>query len=296
VLTLLETRSTTPLLGREYGNLAMHQLHDGRVVNYRFAGGQMRESDAPDVWGRAGLAFGEVAGAAVPESSDALQRCLRVTPHVLGQGALRPLAFMARGLIACGKLELASECGELLLRAHHEGASEGWAWPEPLLSYENARLPQGLLACGQALARSDMIRAGLEQLRFLLSVCIDQGVVRLVGNDGWYRKGGTRALFDEQPVDAGALAEAAVLAYEMTREPEFLDAARAAVAWYWGANQLRVSLVDSSGAVFDGLTPSGPNLNRGAESTLSLALAERAWRRAGLGEPPRGESVASSPE
>lgn len=43
-----------------------------------------------------------------------------------------------------------------------------------------------------------------------------------------------------------------------------------AARWFLGGNDLAVRMYDpETGGSYDGLTPSGPNLNRGAESTIS---------------------------
>jgi hypothetical protein len=64
-----------------------------------------------------------------------------------------------------------------------------------------------------------------------------------------------------------------------------MDRAEAAFAWFHGANDGAVALADrESGECYDGLTPNGPNLNRGAESVLAWQLSCRAilgLRRAG---------------
>lgn len=50
--------------------------------------------------------------------------------------------------------------------------------------------------------------------------------------------------------------------------------------WYYGRNDLGVSLVDTSdGSCCDGLTRYGPNMNCGAESTLSYLMTEALCRR-----------------
>ena len=44
-----------------------------------------------------------------------------------------------------------------------------------------------------------------------------------------------------------------------------------AAAWYLGANDVGVRMFDgATGGGYDGLTPDGPNMNQGAESTLAF--------------------------
>ncbi|TVX95501.1 hypothetical protein [Cohnella terricola] len=50
--------------------------------------------------------------------------------------------------------------------------------------------------------------------------------------------------------------------------------------WYYGANDLRVPVADpTDGSCCDGLTPYGPNINCGAEATISYLMTEALCRR-----------------
>jgi len=41
-----------------------------------------------------------------------------------------------------------------------------------------------------------------------------------IGNGGWFRRGGHRARFDQQPLEAQSMVEACVEAYRVTTEPK----------------------------------------------------------------------------
>ncbi|MFB7893285.1 hypothetical protein ACFC1I_13875 [Microbacterium sp. NPDC056044] len=85
--------------------------------------------------------------------------------------------------------------------------------------------------------------------------------------------GDARRAFDQQPIEAAALAEAATRAFEATGDDRWPMLLRATWNWFEGANDVRIALFDpKTGAGYDGLTPTGRNNNRGAESTLA-ALA-----------------------
>jgi hypothetical protein len=59
-----------------------------------------------------------------------------------------------------------------------------------------------------------------------------------------------------------------------TGNHHYLRRMRQSFAWFLGANRLGVSVYDSSTAgCRDGLGPTAPNLNQGAESTVSFLLA-----------------------
>jgi hypothetical protein len=111
-------------------------------------------------------------------------------------------------------------------------------------------------------------------LAFLESVCFAEGHLTLIGNAGWYPRGGKRAIVDEQPIDAAAFVLAFHAAYAATGDPRYLTRMRQSFAWFLGANRLGLSLYDfSTAGCRDGLEASGVNENQGAESTLSFLLA-----------------------
>jgi len=102
-----------------------------------------------------------------------------------------------------------------------------------------------------------------------------------MANRYWFIRGEAHPpLFDQQPVDAGALVEACLAAYESTAEPRFRMAAYQAYGWYFGDNVHGIPVYDAeSGGVCDALTPHGLNRNMGAESVLSIHMAAQALRR-----------------
>ncbi len=151
----------------------------------------------------------------------------------------------------------------------HESADETWCWFEDLMTYDNARLPEALLVAGSSLRNDDMVRAGLRTLDFLETVVFENGIFVPIGNDEWYRRGGTRARFAQQPLEAVAMVDAELAAFAADERPERLAAARRAHEWYHGANIVGVPLVDAGGACRDGLDAHGANANMGAESTLA---------------------------
>jgi hypothetical protein len=95
-----------------------------------------------------------------------------------------------------------------------------------------------------------------------------------IGSDGFYRRGGPRARFDQQPIEAQATVSACVEAFEATGEVFWRDEARRAFEWFLGRNDLDQPLYNpSSGGCYDGLHFDRVNLNQGAESTLAFLLA-----------------------
>lgn len=174
--------------------------------------------------------------------------------------------------------QVARDLGEQLVAAYRHTAGPGWHWFEEILTYANAILPHGLLAAYQLTEVPAFLTVATDALDFLLEVSFPEGYLRVVGNRGWYPRDGKRALFDEQPVDAGHLVECCLEAYRLSGHHRYLEAARQAMAWFHGTNALGIPLYQAAtGAVYDGLGPDGPNLNQGAESVLSYLSARLSW-------------------
>ncbi len=166
--------------------------------------------------------------------------------------------------------------GERLRKQFAFYAGTDWYWLEELVTYDNARIPQALIAAGRYLQDEKLLQTGLQSLNWLISIQTDSGggQLSLVGNNGWYRRGAEKAQFDQQPLDAAALVEACYQAYLATGESRWQAAMEWAFNWFTGINDINQPLIDfTSGGCYDGLQPGGINQNQGAESTVSLLLA-----------------------
>jgi len=156
-----------------------------------------------------------------------------------------------------------------------ERATPEWPWCEDSVTYCNARLPHALILCGQWLPDQDMLQHGLRSLDWLLRIQTnDKGDISLIGCNGWYTRGGERALFDQQPIEIMSLVDACAEAYRATKDPRWGDEIRRCLTWFLGKNDVGVALYDfKTGGCRDGLNPQGANQNEGAESTLSWVLS-----------------------
>jgi glycosyltransferase involved in cell wall biosynthesis len=151
-----------------------------------------------------------------------------------------------------------------------------WKWFENILAYGNARLPQAMLLVGAACLDNRMISAGLESLDWLLGTqrCEINGHFVPIGSQGFYREGGEKARFDQQPLEAAGAVSACLQAYRVTGDSRWRKEAWSAFNWFLGDNDLQLSLYDSTtGGCRDGLHPDRANENQGAESTLSYLMA-----------------------
>jgi len=154
-------------------------------------------------------------------------------------------------------------------------AGDDWPWCEDVLTYANAKLPHALLMSGKWMNRGDWIDLGKRSLQWLLDVQTNEdGMLSVIGTEGWYVRGGRRARYDQQPVEAHALVAACIEAYHVTREAHWLAEARKAFHWFLGDNDLRTPLYDfTTGGCRDGLHPDRVNENQGAESTLAWLMS-----------------------
>ncbi|MFC1739562.1 glycosyltransferase family 4 protein [Planctomycetota bacterium] len=153
-------------------------------------------------------------------------------------------------------------------------ATDGWPWLENALNYANGKLPHALLLSGLRMQRNDMIDMGLNSLKWLVTIQTQDGHFVPIGSNGWYKQGGPRARFDQQPIEANAMVEASVEAFNITRDKSWFDNAVMCFNWFLGHNDLNLPLYDpKTGGCRDGLMADGINQNEGAESSLAWLLS-----------------------
>ncbi len=150
-----------------------------------------------------------------------------------------------------------------------------WVWFEEGLSYDNARLPQALIATGVSMKVPAYIEAGLRSLRWLATLqTTPAGLFRPVGTDSFGERRGAPKAFDQQPLEATATISACLAAWRADGDTQWRTEADRAFAWFLGHNDLSSPLVDlDTGACRDGLHRDRPNENRGGESAVSYLLS-----------------------
>jgi glycosyltransferase involved in cell wall biosynthesis len=168
-----------------------------------------------------------------------------------------------------------TELAGRLYEQFERNSGPDWPWCEDVVTYANARLPHALILSGQWLPDSRMLEQGLRSLEWIVNHQLaGDGVVRLIGNQGWFTRSGHRAGFAQQPVEAMTLVDACAEAFRATQQPIWKERARAFAGWFLGSNATRAVMYDfATGGCRDGLHPDGPSLNQGAESTLAWLLA-----------------------
>jgi hypothetical protein len=244
--------------------------------------------------GRAMWALGVVAGspsapADARRTANALLDGLAPAAERLFDLGLRAGAYALLGLAEAQRpaAELAPLVGRLdaALVATSAQAPD-WYWFEPELTYDNARLPQALLAGATRIGDQAAAARAVDALDWYVGhIGLAGGVLRNVGNrwhhrdepDGWTADG------DEQPIDTAACVEALVETWQQTRDPRYARLAGWAYAWFLGRNRVGARMyADVTGGCRDGLSENGPNENQGAESTLAYYQALLSLVGAGL--------------
>ncbi len=265
------------------------QLPDGWFHN--FMGYDRRWQDHRGTHDALGRAMWGLGHCVLRSPRDAWRRVAReqfdaALPHVAGLYHVRSLAYAALGLVAVA----AAEPGDAkildalraavtpIAAAYRSVSQPGWQWCEEVMTYDNARLCEALIRAGAVLGDYALLRDGLAMLDFYASVVIEDGTFVPIGNDGWYPRGGVRARFGQQPLEAAALVAAALAAYAATGEPRYETLAGIAGDWYFGRNTHGFLMV-TNGGCRDGIDDNGVSPNMGAESTLAylmsaLALAD----------------------
>ena len=240
-----------------------------------------------DCWGRSiwglGTAFAHGEDPWLRETARAeFERVAQPrSPH------LRAMAFAALGAAELLAAEPQNRTAQALLSDAADvmsppGASAAWPWPEARLHYANAIVPEAMIVAGAALDRPTLLQNGLDLLAWLLDhETVDSRLsVTPAGGAG---PGDTRPWFDQQPIEVAALADACARAAGVDGDRRWVDALGAAEAWFLGDNDGGHVMWDpETGGGFDGLTPGGPNLNQGAESTLALLSTLQHARRLDL--------------
>jgi len=182
-----------------------------------------------------------------------------------------------------------------LMELFDKVAQKDWPWFEEVLSYDNAKLAHALILSGSVTGQKPMLERGLHTLRWLVEVqTSESGDFRPIGSNGFYPRGGARANFDQQPVEAHAMVSACLEAHRATGDSWWYEQAQRAFDWFLGWNDLGFELYSSNtGGCRDALHVDRVNQNQGAESTLAFLLSLAELRLAQNAIPPLSLPVVS---
>lgn len=265
VLTRLGTRFTLDA-----------QTDSGSVRNRMHCRGTWEDEPAlNDAWGRSVWALGTVAVRGHEawlrrEAMDGFERGIQnQSGHLMADsfaalGAAEvvradPDHVPARSFLVSAGNRIASLVGD-----------STWRWPEPRLRYSNGSLAEVMISAGVASGDRALLDLGLEVLDWLWDVETIQGRLSVtpVGGRAF---GEPQPAFDQQPIEVTALADACYRAFVVSGSQVWRRRVETCGAWFLGHNDSGVPMIDfRTGGGYDGLQPTGPNLNQGAESTLAM--------------------------
>ena len=246
------------------------------------------ERGSEDSHGRAIWALGTAVGRSPHWSSQTMAEQLfgRALPAVTAFTSPRAWAFSLIGIheylrrMKGDRLakDVRQDLTRRLVTIFDKVSEPGWTWFEDGLTYDNAKLAHALILSGRATGQKSVYERGIQALRWVVGIQTSQhGQLRPIGSNGFYRRNGIRADFDQQPIEAQATVSACLEAYRATADSWWYEQAQCAFDWFLGWNDLGLELyAHQTGGCRDGLHPDRSNENQGAESTLAflLSLAE----------------------
>lgn len=245
----------------------------------------LEDSGSNDSNGRAIWALGIAAANAPSPGVQDWARSLfdDVVDHLVGIDSPRANAFKILGSVAMqGSRPVddrlrsyITQWGERLLQLYAGTSQAGWNWFEPVVAYDNARLPEALIRAGMLLRRNDFLDVGLQTLLWLDAVQTSpEGNFSAIGSDSFNKRYAPPLLHDQQPLEAAAMVDACDAAFAATGDSRWQESAINAYRWFLGKNENGLAVGDAkTGGCYDALTPAGVNLNQGAESLLAFHLA-----------------------
>ncbi len=229
-----------------------------------------------DSFGRAVHSLGNVLRSNLPD--DFKIRAKKILQSSIGNGinveSPRAQANSLIGLVRAKHIiESSSEkidhFVDSLVSKFDSNSDDEWKWFEKYLTYGNSIIPEALFeATGHdKTGRADQVAS--KSMNFLTKTHFIDGRLVPIGQDGWFEQGKERAVYDQQPIEAAGMTTAYLKAYNFTKDNYYLKSAMDSFEWFLGRNSINQMIYDdSTGGCFDGLTPTGVNLNQGAESTV----------------------------
>ncbi len=279
-----EREQLEPLLQPCWQFLLDGERPDGTWYNFRSAEGEWLTNEiSDDMYAR--LARTAATVVRFDSNSNRKQQALKLLtqlePRLQHLSALRGWAETNIALTLLppehllGFKNLIETNTQRLLTAWQTEAASDWPWFEPIMTYANAMIPQGLLASRDHAPSAQLEEALKQSTDFLITTTIRDGIFIPIGSVGWYPKGGKPSDENQQPIEAGTMFEF-LLAYDKAFPGQLsTETILAPYLWFFGANTNKQIMANVEiGASYDGLFHKGPNPNFGAESMLAYLSSE----------------------
>ncbi|QQL48504.1 glycosyltransferase family 4 protein [Mucilaginibacter ginkgonis] len=261
------------------------QREDGNFRNFlSFDRRYLDEVGTEDSFGRTIWALGHLISCASNNSyrEFAMELFHRSYPHFETLVHLRGMANTIIGICLYlkvyptdeGMMAQMARMTQPLIDGYEKHQTEDWQWFEEKMTYDNGILPLALLHSYEITGNENVKRVAMNTMAFLDKHTLSNGYLNPVGNDGWFHKGGKMPIYDQQAIETMAMVLMHFQAYEIFREPEYIEKMFLSYKWFLGENSLRAPLYDyETKGGCDGLQPSGINRNQGAESTLAYLIS-----------------------
>ena len=281
---LTKSKISLGLINKYLNFIKFTQRDNGRFVNQVQEKGKITEENySQDSFGRTMWALGYVIAAVNDKKiiAKARETFDKSSSWLEKVNSIRTRAFLINALHYYGmkfrnpaNAEIIRKHADFLVSSYETESSKEWQWFEEKLSYSNAKIPESLFFAYLSTKDAKYLEVAEKTFNFLTDVLIIDGELSLIGQNGWYRKNGKRAFFDQQPVDACSMVSACLTAFSVTGNEEYYGNAIISFNWFLGKNYLKEMMYnESTGGCYDGLGKSAVNLNQGAESTLAYLLA-----------------------
>jgi hypothetical protein len=263
-------------------NEEKHRFHNFMGYDRKW----LDEAGSDDCQGRALGALSDTLLHAPNDSIAGLAKVLFEKALPVTKQLISPRAW-AWSMLACdtyvkrfgGAREVREARDELASRLHAAfiaNSAPEWCWCENEVTYDNGRICKALLLAERLVHWGETNCHGRHALEWLMQVQTnpETGHLSLIGNAGWFKRGGKPAQFDQQPIDAAALLSACHDAYRYTQDETWKREMKKCFNWFLGANDLNTPLYNfKTHGCHDGLHSYGVSQHQGAESTLSWLMS-----------------------
>src|SRR6476660_196752 len=176
-----------------------------------------------DCQGQAVLALAEVLGSRLPDGYRALARELisAVLPALADLRSLRAQAYIIQASSHLRSHDVddiemienvARRASERLVECYDRSQRPDWPWFESRMTYANAVLPHALFNAAERWPDEAFLAVAESSFGFLDLVTTTENVFWPIGNRDWYSHGEEKSLYDQQPVEAATMADAALAA------------------------------------------------------------------------------------
>lgn len=244
----------------------------------------LNKKSSEDSYGRVLWTCGFLLNSSIPDNLKMTAKFIfdNAFKHVNELGSIRSMAFSLIGMYHYYRAypndenmyQKIIQVSDNLLKSYRGCSNRNWKWFEDSLTYSNGKIPEALFLAYDVTKKQDYLDVAEESLNFLSSLVILNNKLVLIGHNGWYKRNGKRAFYDQQPIDASSMVQVYMVAYNITRKKEYYDKAILSFNWFLGRNSLNQIIYDeNTGGCYDGLLPKCVNLNQGSESTICYLLA-----------------------